>query len=99
MKIAIANRQRRLPVRTKSLRKVAERILNVLGYPDSELSVAIVGDRTIRRLNRDYLGRDKPTNVISFAMQEGDFAGLNPMVLGDVVISADTAPGRPRKEE
>ncbi|HLO26745.1 MAG TPA: rRNA maturation RNase YbeY [Geobacteraceae bacterium] len=62
-----------------------------MGYHDSELSVAIVGDRTIRRLNRDYLGRDKPTNVISFAMQEGDFPGLNPMVLGDVAISADTA--------
>jgi probable rRNA maturation factor len=62
-----------------------------LGFPDSELSVVVVGDRTIRRLNREYLGRDKPTNVISFAMQEGDFPGLNPLVLGDVAISADTA--------
>lgn len=62
-----------------------------MGYHDSELSVVIVGDRTIRRLNRDYLGRDKPTNVISFAMQEGDFPGLNPQILGDVVISAETA--------
>jgi probable rRNA maturation factor len=61
-----------------------------LGYPDSELSVAIVGDRSIRRLNREYLGRDKPTNVISFAMQEGEFPGVNPGLLGDVVISADT---------
>jgi probable rRNA maturation factor len=50
----------------------------------------IVGDRSIRRLNREYLGRDKPTNVISFPMQEGDFAGLNPDILGDVVISAAT---------
>lgn len=66
-------------------------ILNVLGYPDSELSVSIVGDRTIRRLNREYLGKDKPTNVISFAMHEGPFADLNPHMLGDVVISADTA--------
>jgi probable rRNA maturation factor len=62
-----------------------------LGYHDSELSVAIVGDLCIRRLNRDYLGRDKTTNVISFAMQEGAFPGLNPQMLGDVVISADTA--------
>ncbi|MCM2359892.1 MAG: rRNA maturation RNase YbeY [Geobacteraceae bacterium] len=61
-----------------------------MGYCDSELSVAIVGDRTIRRLNREYLGRDKTTNVISFAMQEGDFPGLNPSLLGDVVISAAT---------
>ncbi len=62
-----------------------------MGYPDSELSVSIVGDRSIRRLNREYLGKDRPTNVISFSMREGDFGGLNPDVLGDVVISADTA--------
>ncbi len=62
-----------------------------MGYHDSELSVAIVGDRTIRRLNRDYLGKDRPTNVISFSMQEGEFPGVNPQVLGDVAISADTA--------
>lgn len=55
------------------------------------MTVVIVGDRTIRRLNREYLGRDKTTNVISFAMQEGEFAELNPSLLGDVVISADTA--------
>ncbi|HEX8961269.1 MAG TPA: rRNA maturation RNase YbeY [Geobacteraceae bacterium] len=61
-----------------------------MGYPDSELSLAVVGDLSIRRLNREYLGRDKPTNVISFAMQEGDFPEVNPVLLGDVVISADT---------
>lgn len=67
-----------------------ERILSALGYQSSELSISIVGDRSIRRLNRDYLSRDKSTNVISFAMQEGPFAELNPQMLGDVVVSADT---------
>lgn len=61
-----------------------------MGYPDSELSVVIVGDRAIRCLNREYLGRDKATNVISFAMGEGEFAELNSSLLGDVVISAAT---------
>lgn len=42
-------------------------------------------------MNRDYLGKDRPTNVISFAMGEGEFGGVNPGVLGDVVVSADTA--------
>ncbi|HJV34382.1 rRNA maturation RNase YbeY [Geomonas sp.] len=73
------------------MRKVAQRILDALGCPEAELSVTIVGDRSIRTLNRDYLGRDKSTNVISFAMQEGEFGSINPDVLGDVVISADTA--------
>ena len=61
-----------------------------MGFTDSELSVTIVGDRTIRRLNREYRGIDRPTNVLSFSMTEGDFPGLNPQLLGDVVISSDT---------
>lgn len=59
--------------------------------PDAELSILIVGDARIQELNRDYLQRDKPTNVISFAMQEGEGSALHPHLLGDVVISADTA--------
>ncbi len=35
--------------------------------------------------------RDRPTNVISFAMQEGEGSGLQPLLLGDVVISAERA--------
>lgn len=63
-----------------------------MGCPDeTELSVSIIGDRSIRIINRDYLGRDKPTNVISFSLQEGDCSGVNPHALGDVIISADTA--------
>ncbi|HEY5513114.1 MAG TPA: rRNA maturation RNase YbeY [Geomonas sp.] len=80
-----------MAVGTTAFRKVAQRILDALGCPEAELSVSIVGDRSIRVLNRDYLGRDKATNVISFAMQEGEFGALNPQLLGDVVISADTA--------
>lgn len=68
-----------------------ERILGVLGYPDAELSLTITGDAGIRRVNRTYLAKDRPTNVISFAMQEGEYAGLNPGLLGDVIVSADTA--------
>lgn len=67
-------------------------ILSALGCTDdTELSVSIVGDRSIRIINRDYLGRDKPTNVISFSLQEGDCSGINPHALGDVIISANTA--------
>ncbi|MBJ6802647.1 rRNA maturation RNase YbeY [Geomonas propionica] len=80
-----------MPVAKTQLRKVAQRILDALGCPEAELSVSIVGDRSIRVLNREYLGRDKATNVISFAMQEGEFGAINPEVLGDVVISVDTA--------
>ncbi len=55
------------------------------------MSVLIVDDPAIREVNRDYLNRDWPTNVISFAMQEGEGAGIQPTLLGDIIISADTA--------
>ena len=59
--------------------------------PDSELSILIVDDPQIEELNQQYLHREGPTNVIAFAMREGDFPDLSPHLLGDVVISADTA--------
>ena len=92
MLILMNNRQRRHRFGNRQLKKVAERILNALECPEgSELSVSIVGDRSIRVINRDYLDKDRPTNVISFSLQEGDCSGINPLVLGDVLISADTA--------
>jgi probable rRNA maturation factor len=51
----------------------------------------IVDDAEIAEINRQYLDRGGPTNVISFAMREGDFSSLHPELLGDVVISAETA--------
>jgi len=62
-----------------------------LGSPDGELSILIVDDPHIAALNQKYLNRNGATNVIAFPMQEGRFAGVTPQLLGDVVISADTA--------
>jgi probable rRNA maturation factor len=62
-----------------------------LGCPESELSILLVDDDEIMRLNRDYLSRDRPTNVLAFAMREGVAQDIHPGVLGDVVISTETA--------
>ncbi len=71
---------------------MAQKILNALECPEqSELSVVIVDDAQITEINRDYLQRDHATNVISFAQQEGECAGTVATLLGDVVISAETA--------
>lgn len=89
--IQIENAQQTHPVKLEKLRKVALKILSALACPDAELSILIVDDGRIQELNRDYLQRDKPTNVISFSMQEGDTPPEHTTLLGDVVISADTA--------
>lgn len=70
---------------------MAKAILSGLALPDSEVSISLVDDVQIQELNRGYLGRDKPTNVLAFSMREGEFTSLNPQLLGDVVISVDTA--------
>jgi probable rRNA maturation factor len=62
-----------------------------LGCKDAEISIVIINDEEITRLNRHYFQRQGPTNVISFPMQERKKEKIQPQVLGDVVISADTA--------
>ena len=61
-----------------------------MDYPDAELSILLVDDLEIAELNQQYLNRQGPTNVIAFPMLEGEFAGISPQLLGDVVISLDT---------
>jgi probable rRNA maturation factor len=60
----------------------------------AELSILLTGDGPVRELNRQYLGIDAPTDVLSFSQREGDaFAipdGETPH-LGDIIISVDTA--------
>ena len=62
-----------------------------LNLKEAELSILFVDDLYIRELNRNYLHRNKPTNVIAFPMGKGEFASLHPQLLGDLVISVETA--------
>jgi probable rRNA maturation factor len=65
--------------------------LTDLGLSDAELSLLLVNDVQIQELNRRYLHRDKPTNVLAFPMREGEFSVLHSHLLGDLVISVETA--------
>ncbi|MCP4682931.1 MAG: rRNA maturation RNase YbeY [Desulfobacterales bacterium] len=75
----------------EKIQQRAQAILSALDNPEGELSILIVDDQKIAELNKKYLNRKGPTNVIAFPMQEGDFAEVNPNLLGDVVISIETA--------
>ena len=70
---------------------MVQRILADLGLPEAELSLLLVDDKQIQELNHRFLGRDKPTNVLAFSMREGEFTSLHPNLLGDLVISIETA--------
>ena len=90
MGLKISNQQKIHPARPARIRANVRKILNVLGCPKAELSLVLVDDEEMARLNSEYLGHEGPTNVISFPMLEGEFAGMNPDILGDVVISMET---------
>jgi probable rRNA maturation factor len=78
------------------LRGVAEQVLTALDVSsDAELGLFIASGERVRQLNRDYLGRDEPTDVLAFSAREK--AGADPpsfvqppdgvLHLGEVIIS------------
>jgi probable rRNA maturation factor len=89
--VQVQNRQRAVKVPTARLRALAERIVDELGVADRPASLVLVTDRAIRRLNRDFRGKDQPTNVLAFAEAEDADAALFEPALGDVVVSVETA--------
>lgn len=65
--------------------------LKMMGVDDFQLSILILSDKSIKELNKKYFNKNSPTDVIAFPMQKGEFAHINPDLLGDVVISAQRA--------
>jgi probable rRNA maturation factor len=62
-----------------------------LGLSPAEISILLLDDAQITALNRKYLSRNYPTDVLSFPMAGGPYPDINPQLLGDVVISVETA--------
>ena len=79
------------------LKRRARRMVRAAGLAepalggDPEVALTLTDDDEIHALNRDYRKKDKPTDVLAFAMREGPGGDLTPGLLGDVVISVPTA--------
>ena len=69
----------------------ARAMLALLQLKQSELSILLTDDDQIHELNRDYRSKDRPTDVLAFAMREGEFGALAGGLLGDVIVSIPTA--------
>ncbi len=88
----LSNRRARPRLANAELEELGERILAAVGEHASTVSLVSTDDAAIQELNRDYRGKDSVTDVLSFSQVEGDpFAFVEERVLGDVVISMDTA--------
>jgi len=83
--ISVSNQQRTVEVSAAKVRQTARRVLREEGA-EGELSIAIVDDAKIRELNQAYLGKDRETDVLSFALND-EHESLS----GEVIVSADTA--------
>lgn len=84
MTLYLNNRHPRARISRRYFEKRVKRILRRLEKPRVILGITFVTDREIRRLNRLYRGKDRATDVLSFG-------GAREQLLGDIVISLDTA--------
>lgn len=75
-----------------ALVRIAQRVLKAYGREEAEVGITLTDEAAIHQLNRDWRGIDAPTDVLSFALAEGEpeepegWADAAPELLGDVVI-------------
>ena len=97
MSVSVVRRCKMSSVSVAQVAAEARRLLRALGEERAELTITLVDDAAMHALNRDYRGKDRPTDVLAFAMREGLRAPGDATVLGDVVISLDTAARQARR--
>jgi len=95
MSVEIAHRGAGKKLPGRRLRKIAAAILTVVGQAEAELSLALIGNAEMKKLNARYRRKDYPTDVLSFPVDE-KLPSPN-RLLGDVIISVEKA-GEQAKE-
>ncbi len=97
MTVSLSGRRGLPPLDRPKLRRRAGAILRALDRSDSELSILLVGDAEIAELNAAYRDKRRPTDVLSFSLLEGRHSDRRGALLGDVVISLETAERQARR--
>jgi probable rRNA maturation factor len=88
MSAVVVDRQRRVDVLCAGLARAAQRALDAVGRPTSQVEILVVDDAEIARLNGEYLGAFRPTDVLAFPLEVAD---AGEALLGQIVVSAETA--------
>lgn len=84
--VKIANQQTAIEVDWEKIRTAVRAVLEGEGCRKAKISVALVDDPTIHKLNKRFLDHDYPTDVLTFPLEDGP-KGLE----GEIVVSTDTA--------
>lgn len=88
--IEVVNRQRKRKIESKQWVSIGEEMLEAIGKQGSSATIAFVSDAGIRKLNRQFRGIDRATDVLSFPAASDDMQ-LSEVNLGDIAISAERA--------
>ena len=89
--IHVKKENRDLPVSPDKLGKLSSAAFKLTGKKPGDISLVVCGDSFIQELNRKYRGVNNPTDVLSFSMREGEVFDYEENILGDIVISVDSA--------
>jgi probable rRNA maturation factor len=84
MEIQVTDQQREIETDLEKIETKARKILSALASPESELSIVLVDDEQMSSLNWEYRGRQGATNVLAFAMRDGEFGDISPQLLGTI---------------
>ncbi|MDP5273097.1 rRNA maturation RNase YbeY [Chengkuizengella axinellae] len=115
LQLACSNEQNEIEISDKWVEEL-ETILQIAGSLENissgEVTLTFVDDQTIHQLNKDYRNIDRPTDVLSFAMQESsneeteiffdedmDIDEISNDMLGDIIISVSTAKKQSKEYE
>jgi probable rRNA maturation factor len=89
--IEVINHQRRRRINAKHWREFGEKALNAIGAKQQNATIVFVSDDAIRKLNRQFRGRNYATDVLSFPSQAESFEADEKANLGEVIISVQRA--------
>lgn len=87
--IEIINRQRRHPVRARAFERLLRDLAARYRLKDPDITLAFVGSDAMRTLNRKFMKKDRPTDVLSFPVGRKGPDGR--FFLGDIIIAAPVA--------
>ena len=94
--IKIINRQKKIKIDTKKIKSNIQRILSFLGYSDFDIGILFTTNKTIKKYNKKYRGKDQPTDILSFPYHTNLKPGQKIKVknpedknLGDIIISLE----------
>lgn len=90
-RVSVISEKIRLPLSKAKIKRLAEKILSILKEKNAKVCIFFVNDAKMRKMNLKYRGIDRPTDCLAFPMREGAGNKIHREILGDIVISVETA--------